>query len=93
MQAVCSKLNLGGKSQALEGSWKAGLREDASWQDIVREMESSFWSKPQVLAELEEGATELKGAIAAYKAICAEVELAQDEQLTKKANGPFRRRT
>ena len=86
VQAAVSNMNPGGKSVTLGGSWKAGLTDDATWQDVVREMESCFWSKPQALAELEEGTSALKTALEAYTGVCGEVQHAVDEKLTKTAN-------
>ena len=54
VQAAVDNFSPGGKRHDLGGSWKAGLPEDANWDAIVREMESCFWSKPQVLSALRE---------------------------------------
>ncbi len=86
VQAAVSNINPGGKSVTLGGSWKAGLTDDASWQDVVREVESCFWSKPQALAELEVGTSELKTALAAYTGVRGELDHAEDDKLTKTAN-------
>ena len=66
LQSAVSKFSPGGKSKSLGGSWKAGLPEDSSWQDVIREMESCFWSKPQALADVQEGTTRLKTVLQSY---------------------------
>ena len=81
LQSAVSKFSPGGKSKALGGSWKAGLPEDSSWQDVIREMESCFWSKPQALSEVQHGTSRLKTVLQSYVEASAEFDQDKDSEL------------
>ena len=83
--AAVGNFSPGGKSRELGGSWKAGVPDDATWETIVREMESCFWSKPQALVDLREGAEKLKNSLQVYTGMCAELNVPEDGSITKTA--------
>ena len=86
VQAAVGDFSPGGKSRELGGSWKAGMPDDAAWPAIVREMESCFWSQPQALAALREGAETLKTSLQVYTGVCAELNVPEDGSITKTAD-------
>ena len=85
VQAAVGDFSPGGKSRALGGSWKAGMPDDAPWEAVVREMESCFWSQPQTLAALKEGAEKLKASLQDYTGVRAELNVPEDGSITKTA--------
>ena len=85
VQAAVGDFSPGGKSRELGGSWKAGMPDDAAWPAIVREMESCFWSQPQALVQLREGAEKLKNSLQVYTGVCAELNVPEDGSITKTA--------
>ena len=85
VQAAVGDFSPGGKTRALGGSWKAGMPDDAAWPAVVREMESCFWSQPQALAALREGAEKLKASLQVYTGVCAELDVPEDGSITKTA--------
>ena len=85
VQAAVGDFSPGGKTRALGGSCKAGMPDDAAWPAVVREMESCFWSQPQALAALREGAEKLKASLQVYTGVCAELDVPEDGSITKTA--------
>ena len=61
------------------------MTDDATWQDVVREMESCFWSQPQVLSALREGAEKLQASLQVYSSVRAELDVPEDGTIMKDA--------
>ncbi|MCP4243350.1 MAG: hypothetical protein GY772_22565 [bacterium] len=91
VQKATGELMAGGRSEELGGSWKAVLGNDAPWSDIVREMESCFWSKADAVATLEKGCSALQSALEGYQDVCSEVGYPPDEKITRPAEAKVKK--